>query len=271
MNNDIMNVGAIPLNRGPYTDHSNYYKANIITMCSCIFRCDANQVSGMPPLTLKDDGSGDYEFANTSVWTCVMDNLELYNRTMAAIEAIAKAQRVTTEMEELNGVVTNAENIRIASENQRLENETERKSSEATRKANEIERISNEDTRKANEIERISYENTRRANETKRNEAELLRIAQNELCVHNTNEAKKASELAYEIGQHPTYIGENGFWMVWNVETDAYEESDDFALGDSCFPHFSVDPENMLLMIEISVNDEERFELAEDGILYLNY
>lgn len=98
MRNDIMNVGSVPIYRGRYMEQSNYYYGNMVTMCCCLFSCKANKASDVPPLVRTSGEIETYAFANDSVWTCIMDNLALYNKATEAIDAIDRAEEVTEKM-----------------------------------------------------------------------------------------------------------------------------------------------------------------------------
>ena len=98
MTDNIFNIGSAPKYRGVYNNQNTYYEQNIVTMCSCIFSCTANEQQGIPPLVVANANTGTMIFANTDVWVCIMDNLELYNKTQAAIAAMALAESLNVEM-----------------------------------------------------------------------------------------------------------------------------------------------------------------------------
>lgn len=80
-------------------------------------------------------------------------------------------------------------------------------------------------------------------------------------CVEATNDAK-----------HPPYFDRyDGYWRVWNAEMNQYEITDLSAMIPTTFPRFDCDPETMAVYIESAPTDAGRFELAEDGCLYVNF
>ena len=98
MDKNIMNVGSVPIYRSVYQDQNDYYYGNMTTMGCCLFSCKANKASGIPPLVKVSEDSDMLVFANTNVWTCVIDNLALYNKATEAIEALSRAEEVTEQM-----------------------------------------------------------------------------------------------------------------------------------------------------------------------------
>ena len=92
--NSVINIGSAALWRGVYNDRATYYNKNLVTMCSCIFRCDVDRQSGVPPCVIDDEEAETYKLANENVWTCVLNNLELHNRMKRAIDAIDRADTI---------------------------------------------------------------------------------------------------------------------------------------------------------------------------------
>ena len=80
-------------------------------------------------------------------------------------------------------------------------------------------------------------------------------------CVEATNDAK-----------HPPYFDRyDGYWRVWNADTNQYEITDMSAMIPTTFPYFSCDPATMAVYVESAPTDAGRFVLAEDGGLYINF
>lgn len=70
-------IGSIPVFRGEYTSDTNYYKENIVTSYSCVFKAALNNFSNVPPVNVDTDGK--ITIVNPTNWTCILDNTRLYN------------------------------------------------------------------------------------------------------------------------------------------------------------------------------------------------
>ena len=70
-------IGSTPTYRGEYSDVAIYYKENVVSCYSCVFKAVANNFSNIPPILV--DSEGYISVANTAAWTCVIDNTGLYN------------------------------------------------------------------------------------------------------------------------------------------------------------------------------------------------
>lgn len=76
----------------------------------------------------------------------------------------------------------------------------------------------------------------------------------------NAGEATEASKtqtaLAKELNEHPTKMGDNGNWWMWNLQTHAYEDTGIIARGGAMYPTFR-QSRNKLLMIDYGSNVSE--------------
>lgn len=70
-------IGSAPTYRGEYTSKAVYYRENVVSSYSCVFKAVANNFSNIPPIVVDEDGY--ISIANTAAWTCVVDNTKLYN------------------------------------------------------------------------------------------------------------------------------------------------------------------------------------------------
>ena len=70
-------IGSSPTWRGVYNENATYYKENLVTSHSCIFKAAVNNFSGVPPII--EDEEGQISLNSTSAWICVLDNTKLYN------------------------------------------------------------------------------------------------------------------------------------------------------------------------------------------------
>lgn len=111
---------------------------------------------------------------------------------------LVDVQELANEMRALNEAMSDAEEERVASELNRISNETERqnaetdrKTSETTRISSETERVGAENIRKENEVTRVENEDTRKSAEQTRVDAETERI--NAENVRKENEANRLS------------------------------------------------------------------------------
>lgn len=116
------------------------------------------------------------------------------------------------------------------------------------------------------EDERIAAETARQKQEDKRQTDTKTAISNSE---EQTKACKTATDLAKELNAHPDYIGDDGYWYVWNVEKDVYENTNKLGAGGIVYPTFYVDDDFVLHLV---YNDEvgaSMFHYDEDtGILY---
>ena len=267
MTSDSIYIGSVPIWRGTYSKFSKYYKQNCVTMCSCVFQCISDMIQNVPPLALDDAEKGTYKFVNQGGWECIIDNLELYNRTHEAIEAVAKCEQVTKTAMDFHAIAEEAEKTRVKNELIRIDSENERVRKENIRIDAENKRIDAEKLRIKAEDQRIQDEKTRRDKEVIREKNEASRIQTEADCKKATEHANAAGDLADEVWQHPAKIGEDGFWYEWNTDTKQYEKTSDFALGSELFPDFVIDVDLMYLQVHSYIDDTDRYDIDENGIL----
>ena len=63
--------------RGEYSDSVTYYRDNIVTANSSIFKALNDNFMGVPPVEVNADGK--VRVVNANVWECVFNNVRLYN------------------------------------------------------------------------------------------------------------------------------------------------------------------------------------------------
>ena len=100
----VIVIGSIPTNRGMYDDNATYYMQNRVCYKSCIFSANANNFSGLPPLTV-DKETGAIAFANKSYWTCIVDNLDLYNRSLQFGDFTDKIKELNEQLAILKSII----------------------------------------------------------------------------------------------------------------------------------------------------------------------
>ena len=188
------------------------------------------------------------------------------------VKATEAAEAATADMRELESEVGENEEVRNASELQRIASEKARQTTEAARVTAESERqatenlrVSAESSRNAAEAarasaegQRVSAETARASAETARSEAENSRVAaeSNRVSAETTRsvaesarvdaEGKRVSEFATlkqesqaatadatEVAGHPTYIGVDNYVYKWNTATKAYDKTNIFVKGDA--------------------------------------
>lgn len=98
----------------------------------------------------------------------------------------------------------------------------------------------------------------RKAAETARQEAEEGRKLQAEECKKQTDRAKAQAD-------HPNIIGDDGYWMKWNEETEEYEKTDKYSKGSFDYPTFDVVEGRLIACI--TEGDTDRFKLSDEGHL----
>ena len=168
--------------------------------------------------------------------------------------ARVKAEDVRANAETARG---DAEKKRVSAETARANAETTRGKSETTRQAQETTRQAQETTRQSQETARVEAEKKRVAAESARVTAESSRASaeqKRETDIKTTIASSKTqTDLAKELNEHPTKMGDNGNWWRWNVETKEYEDTGIIARGGMMYPSFQ-QRRNKLLLVDNSSN-----------------
>lgn len=162
--------------------------------------------------------------------------------------ATNEAARVEVEKKRVT-----AENARATAETARASAETTRTSNETTRKNQESTRQTQEAARVEAEKKRVSAENGRATAESGRVKAETKRETDTKAAIASS---KTQTDLAQELNEHPTKMGDNGNWWMWNLQTHAYEDTGIIARGGAMYPTFR-QSRNKLLMIDYGSNVSE--------------
>ena len=161
-----------------------------------------------------------------------------------------KAESARVEVEKKR---VTAENARATAETERATSETTRNVYESTRKNQETTRQNQEAARVEAEKKRVSAENGRVAAENGRVKAETKRETDTKAAITSS---KAQTDLAQELNEHPTKMGDNGNWWMWNLQTHAYEDTGIIARGGAMYPTFR-QSRNKLLMIDYGSNVSE--------------
>lgn len=91
-------IGSTPIFRGVYSDSAIYYKENVVTMYNCVFKCNGNLITGIPPVEMASDGT--ISLTDTGSWNCLIDNTLLYNAALST-------NNLVTRISSLENVVEN--------------------------------------------------------------------------------------------------------------------------------------------------------------------
>ena len=191
--------------------------------------------------------------------------------TLASKKAIEQNEKTRKTAEQTRA---NSEAARAKAEQGRVDVESKRVAAESARSSAEQKRASAETVRASAENSRVKVENDRQAAEKNRSDAEAKRVVaeqgrvgaeqRRESAEHlretNTSTAiassKAQTDLAKELNEHPTKMGDNGNWWRWNLQTHAYEDTGIIARGGAMYPTFR-QSRNKLLMIDYGSNVSE--------------
>lgn len=125
-------------------------------------------------------------------------------------------------------------------------NEAARQAAEQTRQTQETDRKKKEAARVEAEKARATAESGRATAEAGRVKAESKRQTDTQSAI---DAAKNQTSTAKELCEHPTKVGENGNWWMWNLQTHQYEDTGIIARGGAMYPSFR-QRRNKLLMID---------------------
>lgn len=100
----VIAIGSIPTYRGMYDNNATYYMQNRVCYKSCIFSANTNNFSGLPPLSVNEE-TGVIAFANKSYWTCIVDNVELYNRSLQFGDLTNKIKELNDQLAILKSII----------------------------------------------------------------------------------------------------------------------------------------------------------------------
>lgn len=191
--------------------------------------------------------------------------------TLASKKAIEQNEETRKTAEQTRAT---SEAARVKAEQGRADVENKRVAAESARSLAEQQRVAAETARASAEKSRVDVENDRKAAEKSRSDAEAKRVVaelgrvgaekRRETAEHlretNTSTAiessKTQTDLAKELNEHPTKMGDNGNWWRWNLQSHAYEDTGIIARGGAMYPTFR-QSRNKLLMIDYGSNVTE--------------
>lgn len=171
-------VGMYP--KGAYDKNVTYRKLQIVTYKNNTYCSKQHGNIGHEPV-------GDDEW-----WQLIVDAQTAYDGATSATAAAKRANDSAAQAEKINAEVQKAEDLRIASEQERTTAETARDKAEQARQGDENLRKTAEENRASAETGRSDAEQRRNANETSREAAEQMRKSDEADRIRDEKEREKA-------------------------------------------------------------------------------
>lgn len=195
-------VGMYP--KGAYDKNVTYRKLQIVTYKNNTYCSKQHGNIGHEPV-------GDDEW-----WQLIVDAQTAYDGATSATAAAKRANDSADQAEKINAEVQKAEDLRIASEQERTTAETARDKAEQARQGDENLRKIAEENRASAETGRSDAEQRRDANETSREAAERMRKSDEADRIRDEKErekaetSRKAAEELRETAENQRYDAEQG-------------------------------------------------------------
>lgn len=158
---DMGSVGMHP--KGAYDKSVTYSKLQLVTYKNNTY------------LSKQDGNTGHEPVGEDEWWSLIVDAQTAYDGATSATTAAKRANDSAAQAEKINAEVQKAEDLRIASEQERTTAETARDKAEQARQGDENLRKTAEENRASAETGRSDAEQRRDANETSRESAEQMR------------------------------------------------------------------------------------------------
>ena len=158
---DMGSVGMHP--KGAYDKSVTYSKLQLVTYRNNTY------------LSKQDGNIGHEPVGEDEWWSLIVDAQTAYDGATSATAAAKRANDAADNAERINAEVQQAEDVRIASEQERATAETARDNAEQARQGDENLRKTAEENRASAETDRSDAEQRRDANETSRESAEQMR------------------------------------------------------------------------------------------------
>lgn len=158
---DMGSVGMHP--KGAYDKSVTYSKLQLVTYRNNTY------------LSKQDGNIGHEPVGEDDWWSLIVDAQTAYDGATSATAAAKRANDAADNAERINAEVQQAEDVRIASEQERTTAETARNNAEQARQGDENLRMTAEENRVSAETDRSDAEQRRDANETSRESAEQMR------------------------------------------------------------------------------------------------
>lgn len=231
-----------------------------------IFECemvyDLAHINTVPVLYDDNNGTRKQVIVPMKVFTKDLDAelVEAKKATTAANTAAATANTAASNADKAReGLETKKQQVDDAIGASKTATEAAKQATTdtlASKKAieqNEETRKTAEQTRATSEAARVKAEQGRVGAEQRRESAEHLRETNTSTAIASS---KTQTDLAKELNEHPTKMGDNGNWWRWNLQSHAYEDTGIIARGGAMYPTFR-QSRNKLLMIDYGSNVSE--------------
>ena len=98
-NSQILAIGSVAKHRGVYDASTTYYYQNQCTMYGSLFEALSDNFSGVAPMEVASDGS--VSLANTSIWKCIVNNVDLYNKVLSTNALDTRVSTLETNIKDL--------------------------------------------------------------------------------------------------------------------------------------------------------------------------
>lgn len=175
---DMGSVGMHP--KGAYDKSVTYSKLQLVTYRNNTY------------LSKQDGNIGHEPVGEDDWWSLIVDAQTAYDGATSATAAAKRANDAADNAERINAEVQEAEDVRIASEQERTTAETARDNAEQARQGDENLRKTAEVNRVSAETDRSDAEQRRDANETSRESAEQMRKSDEADRIRDEKEREEA-------------------------------------------------------------------------------
>ena len=191
---DMGSVGMHP--KGAYDKSVTYSKLQLVTYRNNTY------------LSKQDGNIGHEPVGEDEWWSLIVDAQTAYDGATSATAAAKRANDAADNAERINAEVQQAEDVRIASEQERATAETARDNAEQARQGDENLRKTAEENRVSAETDRSDAEQRRDANETSRESAEQMRKSDEADRIRDENE-REAAETSRKAAENLRDTAEN--------------------------------------------------------------
>lgn len=191
---DMGSVGMHP--KGAYDNSVTYSKLQLVTYRNNTY------------LSKQDGNIGHEPVGEDEWWSLIVDAQTAYDGATSATAAAKRANDAADNAERINAEVQQAEDVRIASEQERATAETARDMAEQARQGDENLRKTAEENRASAETGRSNAEQRRDANETSRESAEQMRKSDEADRIRDEKE-REAAETSRKAAENLRDTAEN--------------------------------------------------------------
>ena len=191
---DMGSVGMHP--KGAYDKSVTYSKLQLVTYRNNTY------------LSKQDGNVGHEPVGEDEWWSLIVDAQTAYDGATSATAAAKRANDAADNAERINAEVQQAEDLRIASEQERTTAETARENAEQARQGDENLRKAAEENRASAETDRSDAEQRRDANETSRESAEQMRKSDEADRIRDEKE-REAAETSRKAAERLRDTAEN--------------------------------------------------------------